>query len=120
MTKAIAQMDPMDFSTPKSYIIPMHLLGTSGHKLGKKFYMESYVVNSASSHVLFTRTTPTQAYAHSHKANGDMRVLTSCMCALAHHHTHTPTTSISIRAPTSSNSCAYHGTSCHGMCETHT
>lgn len=113
-------MDSWDDSTPKTYIKPMHLHVTNEHKLEKKSCIGSHVVNSASSHVLFTRATPTQAIAHSHKANGNMRVLTSCMCALAHHHTHTPTTSISLRAPTPSNSCAYHGTSGHGMCETHT
>ena len=67
-------LDSWDDSTPKTYIIPMHLHRTIGHKLEKKTYKESHGVNSASSHVLFTRTTPTQALSHSHKSNGDMRV----------------------------------------------
>ena len=70
MAKLTSPMDSWDDSTPKTYIIPMHLHRTKGHKLEKKTYIESHIVNSASSHVLFTRTTPRQALAHSHKSNG--------------------------------------------------
>ena len=87
--KLTSPMDSWDDSTPKTYIIPMHLYRTKEHKLEKKTYIESHIVNSASSHVLFTRTTSTQAYAHSHKSNGAHEGWTSCSCALAHHHTHT-------------------------------
>ena len=70
MAKLTSPMDSWDNSTQKTYIIPMHLHGTNGHKLEKKNYMESYVVNSASSHVLFTRTTPTHPLAHYQHYNG--------------------------------------------------
>ena len=59
IAKLISPMDSWDYSTPKPYEIPMHLLGASEHKLEKKNYIESHLVNSASSHVLFTRTKPT-------------------------------------------------------------
>ena len=70
MENLTSPMDSWDDSTPKTYIIPMHLLGPIEHKLEKKNYIESYVVNSASSHVLFTRTISTQAYALLHNING--------------------------------------------------
>ena len=58
--KLTSPLDSWNDSTPKTYIIHGHLHRINGHKLEKKIYMESHIVNSASSHVIFTSTPPTQ------------------------------------------------------------
>ena len=59
MAKMISPMDSWDLSTPKPYIKHMHLLGESELKLGRKNYIESNIVNSATFHATLTRTTIT-------------------------------------------------------------
>ena len=89
MEKLSPPMGSLGDSTPKASKIPMHLLGARDHKLGRKNNIDSYIVNSATFHVHFTRATPSWMLVHVHKDNSDMRFLNPCMCVITHqHHKH--------------------------------
>ena len=70
MAKMISPMDSWDLSTPKTYIKHMHLLGASELKLGRKNYIESNIVNSATFHATPTSTTITYLCSCSQRQYG--------------------------------------------------
>ena len=87
MEKLSSPMDSLGDSTPKSYIICMHLLGASDHKLGRKKLQQIIHSEQCNISCAFHQT-----YLHKHvhmitTSRGLHEGQTSCLCALAHHHT---------------------------------